>query len=118
VRTAVFLGLFLAGCATTPVAEVKAVDDGELTQAEIRSTIQAHLDALQDCSNRYQRLRPGSHGKLTVAFHVQPGGETSDVSARGEAAPELAACAREVFLMMRFPPHAGDPELVLWPMKY
>lgn len=112
--------VLLSSCATTPAkTEARKESSGDLTQADIRHTIEQHLPALQDCSNRFQRLRPGTHGKLTVQLHVLPSGETADVSARGANSPEeLGACVTEVFLMMRFKEHAGDPELVLWPMRY
>jgi hypothetical protein len=118
-RPALLILTLLSSCATAPATVEERSSPGELSQSDIRRTIQEHLPELQDCSNRFQRLKPGTHGKLLVQFHVLPSGETGDVSARGENAPmELGACVTEVFRVMRFKEHRGDPELVLWPMKY
>jgi hypothetical protein len=53
-----------------------------------------------------------------VQFHVQPSGAPSDVEVRGETTPQLSRCLAGVFAQMRFRPHRGDPEPILWPMKY
>ena len=118
---ALALWLALAGCATTPTVTTPApalTPTDELSQADVQRTIQAHSRALRACTAAHRSQEPDSGGKALVQFHVQPSGDPSDIDVRGDATGELARCLKDVFTTMHFRPHRGDPEPILWPMKY
>jgi hypothetical protein len=83
----------------------------------LNAIVDAALPQMRACLDKTELPDAGAL-QLSIAYSIQPTGQTSGVTPSGNAAAPALACLRAVFEGLRFPTFAGPPLKGSFPLSY
>lgn len=101
----------------TATAEPPAERGGERPRHEIMRVVRQNMKQTRTCYERGLAKNPKLSGRVNVRFTISPEGNVVVASSDSALAdPDVTQCVVAVFRAMSFPPSAGGPVTVSYPV--
>ncbi len=114
------------GCSGTPAPQEAATANASATPApapgpaEIKASIDYHLDRIQQCFIAGTFKDPALKGRVQVTFTIEPSGQVSDIFDDGSelADPNVIECVMDIVKNTRFPAGGQFAQEITYPFHF